>query len=192
MSVIEHDRFDHTSLATVRNGLRGSFGGLHLNTKGNAILAKDFINFVECWNTEISDSQRPEGSVSQETHNDIAPPRQPISTTVSCSDVIDLDKLEEICKKNRNNPKILYLNINHIRNKVVDLRCILNDVEFTYLAISETKIDDSFPSTQFKIDGYVCPKEFRKDRTENGGGMLIYIKNKLSARKSKQWYTFFL
>ena len=48
VSVIEHDRFDHTSLAIVRNGPRGQYGGLHPNTKGNAILAKDFRNFVEC------------------------------------------------------------------------------------------------------------------------------------------------
>ena len=110
-----------------------------------------------------------------------------MSTTVPCFNVIDLDELEGICKKNINNPKFGYLNINHIRNKVVDLRCILKDIEFTYLAIAETKIDDSFPSTQFQINGYVCPKEFRKDRTGNVGGMLIYIKKGTPCKRLKKF-----
>ena len=79
------------------------------------------------------------------------------------------------------------MNINHLRNKVVDLRCILKDLEFTYLAIAETKIDDSFPSTQFNIDGYLSPKEFRRDRTDKGGGMLIYIRKGTPCKRLKKF-----
>ena len=41
------------------------------------------------------------------------------STTEINSDTIDIDQFNQICYKNLNNPKIGYLNINHLRNKVV-------------------------------------------------------------------------
>ena len=42
------------------------------------------------------------------------------------------------------------------------------------LLISETKIDSSFPTAQFHIDGYII---YRSDRNENGGGLLLYIRD---------------
>ena len=50
---------------------------------------------------------------------------------------------------------------------------------FDIFLISETKIDDSFPNTQFKIEGY---KSFRKDWDAFGGGLLFYANEKLSCR----------
>ena len=41
------------------------------------------------------------------------------------------------------------------------------------LLISETKIDSSFPTTQFQIKGYTT---YRLDRNANGGGILLYIR----------------
>ena len=41
------------------------------------------------------------------------------------------------------------------------------------LLISETKIDFSFPTAQFQIEGY---KTYRLDRKNNGGGILLYIR----------------
>ena len=41
------------------------------------------------------------------------------------------------------------------------------------LLISETKIDSSFPTAQFHIDGYTI---HRRDRDENGGGLLLYVR----------------
>ena len=41
------------------------------------------------------------------------------------------------------------------------------------LLTSETKIDSSFPTAQFHIDGYII---YRRDRNENGGGLLLYIR----------------
>ena len=42
------------------------------------------------------------------------------------------------------------------------------------LLMSETKIDSSFPTAQFHIDGYII---YRSDRNENGGGLLLYIRD---------------
>ena len=40
--------------------------------------------------------------------------------------------------------------------------------------ISETKLDESFASMQFNIDGYNI---FRSDRNAKGGGILLYVRH---------------
>ena len=40
--------------------------------------------------------------------------------------------------------------------------------------LSETKLDDTFPTSQFLMQGYST--HFRKDRTSKGGGILLYIR----------------
>ena len=41
--------------------------------------------------------------------------------------------------------------------------------------ISETKVDDSFPGSQFFLDGFGTP--FRLNRNRNGGGIMFSIRN---------------
>ena len=43
------------------------------------------------------------------------------------------------------------------------------------LIIAETKIDASFPTGQFAIEGFATP--FRLDRNVNGGGLLAYVRS---------------
>ena len=43
------------------------------------------------------------------------------------------------------------------------------------LLISETKIDESFPSAQFLLDGF--SRLYRLDRCANGGGILLYVRD---------------
>ena len=78
-------------------------------------------------------------------------------------------------------PKNLFfghLNVNSIRNKFVSIQELIKRT-FDIFLISETKIDDSFPNAQFKIEGY---KTFRKDRDAFGGGLLFYVNEKLNCR----------
>ena len=78
-----------------------------------------------------------------------------------------------------NCPIIAQLNINSIRNKFQFLEkevCANLDV----LLISETKLDDSFPSAQFLLDGFWKP--YRLDSCSNGGGILLYIRDDISSR----------
>ena len=42
------------------------------------------------------------------------------------------------------------------------------------LLISETKLDASFPSSQFILDGFTPP--YRLDRTQHGGDMMLFIR----------------
>ena len=43
--------------------------------------------------------------------------------------------------------------------------------------ISETKLNHSFTTAQFSVDGYQTP--FRKDRNEFGGGLMLFISKEL-------------
>ena len=56
--------------------------------------------------------------------------------------------------------------------------------------ISQTELDDSFTSDQFKIDGFSAP--FRFDRNSKGGELLTYIREDISSRQlfcKSQCYT---
>ena len=46
--------------------------------------------------------------------------------------------------------------------------------------VSETKIDMSFPTSQFVIQGFAAP--FRLDRTNTGGWILVYIRDGIPSK----------
>ena len=46
--------------------------------------------------------------------------------------------------------------------------------------ISETKLDDTFPTWQFLIDGFKTP--FRLDRNKNGGGIMLFVREGIPAK----------
>ena len=65
------------------------------------------------------------------------------------------------------------ININSIRNKFGLLFSLVsNNIDVSL--ISETKIDNTFPVSQFCVPGYSMP--FRLDRTRNGGVIMLYFK----------------
>ena len=49
--------------------------------------------------------------------------------------------------------------------------------------ISETKIDESFPLSQFMIDGFSMP--YRRDRNDHGCGILVYFRNNITSKLLK-------
>ena len=71
-----------------------------------------------------------------------------------------------------------YLNINSVRNKIEGLFSLIEDY-FDVFCIAETKLDCSFPKSQFCINGYKSP--FRLDITDKSGGLLVCVKQGLSA-----------
>ena len=83
--------------------------------------------------------------------------------------------------KNVNYPKnllIAYLNISSLRNKIIDLGEIMSYLSSDYLVLSETKLDDSFPSAQFSILDHRI--RARRDRHKNGGGLIEFVKKGLT------------
>ena len=71
---------------------------------------------------------------------------------------------------NANNTIIGHLNINSLRNKFVFVEDIIK--LFDVFLVSESKLDHTFPSNQFRINGY---KSFRLDCNRFGGGLILYI-----------------
>ena len=94
-----------------------------------------------------------------------------------------LQEITKMRKNDINKPQISYLNVNSLRNKIHAIRDLTSKLIPTVLAISETKIDNSFPDSQFLIDGYQNPNNFRKDRTNNGGGLITFIKKGVPCRR---------
>ena len=74
------------------------------------------------------------------------------------------------------------ININSIRNKFEPLVSFINN-NLDILMISETKIDDTFPDSQFLIEGFSVP--YRLDRTAKGGGILLYIREDIPSKLLK-------
>ena len=72
------------------------------------------------------------------------------------------------------------LNINSIRNKFIMLSDLVRG-NVDVLFVCETKIDQTFPSSQFVIPGFTTP--YRLDRTGNGGGVMLYIREDIPSRR---------
>ena len=86
--------------------------------------------------------------------------------------------LQNLRIKTSGNLLIGHLNINSIRNKVNMLSYMIKN-KIDILMISESKLGDSFPTSQFAIGSFT--ELFRLDNTRNGGVMLVYVKNNITA-----------
>ena len=84
--------------------------------------------------------------------------------------------------KHKYHTKIIigHLNINSIRFKFEFLKELIGNNIDVFL-LSETKLNDTFPSGQFLMNGYQAP--FRLDRNENGGDLLLYLRDHFPCKK---------
>ena len=72
-----------------------------------------------------------------------------------------------------------YFNVNSIRNKLDDKKFLLGR-SLDNICISETKLDEIFPTVQFATEGFSKP--YRLDITSNSGGLLFYVKANLPSK----------
>ena len=97
----------------------------------------------------------------------------------------------QILNKNRlnypANPLICYLNINSLRNKIIDVREVIGKLSLDYFVISETKLDESFPSAQFKISNYEIRN--RRDRDKNGDRLIEFVRKGFITKRLKDCET---
>ena len=75
--------------------------------------------------------------------------------------------LNEIRKKNSDRIIIVHLIINSIWNKSELLKEVISN-KTDVLLISEIKLYDTFPLSQFILEGFI--PSYRPDRREHGGG----------------------
>ncbi|KAK2558583.1 hypothetical protein P5673_018760 [Acropora cervicornis] len=85
------------------------------------------------------------------------------------------NEFDAVLQQHRFNVKIGHVNVNSVAGfKFYEIITWLLDGRFDILVISETKIDSTFPDSQFYISGFrMC----RVDRTKSGGGLMVSIRS---------------
>jgi len=86
-----------------------------------------------------------------------------------------------VLKRHANNLKFGHSNENSISGfKFFDVKNMLTNNLLDILVLSETKIDDSYPDSQFYVKGF---KLYRQDRTNFGGFLIIYARSDLLTKR---------
>ena len=101
------------------------------------------------------------------------------SRSINNASLNSLSELSELRLRNVNRVLIGNLNINSIRNKFDQLK----DTVLKYtdiLILTETKLDDTFLTSQFLMDGLSRPYRFY--RNKYGGGVMIYIRDTIPSK----------
>ena len=99
--------------------------------------------------------------------------REPVSITTVTTKNEFKKKLKDMKITNLNRIVLSHININFLRNKFDLLaKAIMGNADI--LMVTETKIDESFPTSQFVIRSFTSPYF---DRTKDGGGILVYIRD---------------
>ena len=89
--------------------------------------------------------------------------------------------LSDLRRTNPANLDFCYLNINAVRNKFTDFQEIIINGNVDVVCIVETKVDASFPSAQFVLEGYHSP--YRLDISSRSRGILVYVKSSIPSRR---------
>ena len=130
---------------------------LHLNKNGTSLLIKIFSSELCLTHKRKNDNDEVLNLAN--------------SSIVSFS---SMSHLRNLRSKNAGNIIFSYLNINSIRNKFENL-CELVAGNVDILCIAETKLDPSFPNSQFLIPDFHKP--LRMDVSSRRGGLLVSIKS---------------
>ena len=69
---------------------------------------------------------------------------------------------------------ISHLNVNSVRYKFSECTHILNAGNLDFLALTETKLDETFTNAQFNVTNYSM---YRCDRNSSGGGIMVLVKS---------------
>ena len=87
--------------------------------------------------------------------------------------------MKKLRLKNPENIIFSYLNINSVRNKIQRMSSLISENVDIFI-VAETKLDSSFPTTQFVIPGF--HHTFWLEINRRSGGLLVYVKGSIPAR----------
>ena len=120
-------------------------------------------------------------SINEITDNDtlLGPSETSSLSTETETEANCLDELKLLRPKYPRNVIISYININSISSKFSGFSEMIGE-NVDVSVIAETKIDPSFPMSQFLIDGFKSP--YRLDVSGNSGGVLVYVKECLLSK----------
>ena len=108
------------------------------------------------------------------------------SNEINIDDFLNpLCTIKKLRLSNVNRVVIDNLNINSVPNKFNQLEeLVLKHVDIFML--TETKLDDSFPNSQFSVDGFSEP--FKIDRNRSGGGVMTYVRDVILSKLLKKHF----
>ena len=92
-------------------------------------------------------------------------------SVVTDNEIDGFTKVGLLRKKHIRNLFFGHLNIKSLRNKREYLEPLIRN-HFDIFLVSETKLDSSFPWSEYPISGY---RLFRKDRDQHGGALIFYV-----------------
>ena len=128
--------------------------------------------------TQMSNSEIDMNIVIPNEKNSLLPLSEP--SILNDEQVDDLTHtMRDIRVKYRDNIITAHININSVRNKFENITDLLEENLIDLLAITESKLDDSFTNSQFHRDGF---KLYRNDRNKNGGGIMFYVRSDIPHR----------
>ena len=109
-------------------------------------------------------------------------PENPISSD-HCK-ICEMDEdpsktLGQFRSKNLSRPIIGHININFLESKFEALNSLIKDT-LDIFVVTETKIDESYLTSQFKIEGF--GSHYRLVRNKPGGGVMVYIREHLPCK----------
>ena len=170
---IHHENIDESHL---------NWYGLHIDRTGSISWTKNLISGIQkFWYDLDSKINKKKFSPALSVRNsdqlelDFSFKSYSVKSLVEQPDD-DMLGLRKLRIKNPNKIIIAHLNINSLRNKFEMLSLLFHGV-IDILMICENKIDDSFPTKHFIIEGYSTI--YRLDRNDRGGGMMLIVKDNL-------------
>ena len=95
--------------------------------------------------------------------------------------VTPVNAIKNKTQKCRNNFIVAHLNAHSLNKNIIELREIVENVEFDVLCISESWLRSRTPKDRFVINGFNI---FRSDRrNKRGGGVCCYVRDNYIAKK---------
>ena len=151
--------------------------GLHLNKRGVAKLAHNFLDFLNNNSCEKHPTDQTSRACSRDGDNHNTEQILTDRNLIHHPDWVE--QIQDLRKKHPKNVIISYLNINSIRNKFENIMDMIGN-NIDVIIFGETKLDDSFPRGQFKIPGFKQP--YRLDVTARSGGLMVLINENISSK----------
>ena len=160
------DLVSHDSISVKGNLNKGK---LHFNDTGISRFARSFRDFLNIFETTWHESTHNPFNVSSSSSLSGSPTLLTIDN--------DLSKIQQQRIMYAKSTIIDHLNINSIRNKFDTLDNIVKT--FDIFVISESKLNNTFPVSQFAIGG---SKDFGRDRNRFEGDLILYIKENIPCK----------
>ena len=155
---------DHDNTLTVRHQ---NASKLPLNNRGTQVLSNEFAEAI----SNITNWQFVLHILASDNKNNRNTNDYEVNKVKLIVDAVSASNFNAI-RKRINRLIIGQLNINSLWNKfdgLVQQITWITDV----LMVSETKLDNNFPVSEFLIDGYAPP--FRLNRDNNRGGIMLFL-----------------